>query len=169
MTTVYTNTLNGITFENDTTATPVIGTWTGGLSFDLTATFSGSPVIQGREVTIHFCVTDSNLGTQPIADLEETGYTIIRLNPYITNYTVSGSLNGQSGTYLYVWLSHDVFGLDATTTASVAISADVVSSGGGSVAGQDGSTLVWTNTTTSQPYKLQCINDPPQVAWTSLS
>jgi hypothetical protein len=164
-TNLITNKTLAATYEYDANAIQVGGGWTSP-TFTVTLVNGTNPPAQGAEVSINYLITSSNLPLTSsgliagsirqnvVVDGNSGSTTIKTINPYNSNlfdFESNTNLN-LTGNYLYIWISHD--NLYNPVTLSVVGSST-----------SNGSSFIYSNTTTGLSYNLQCVNNPPQLAW----
>jgi hypothetical protein len=133
--TIFSNKTVGPSYATDSTAVQVTGNWSN-FTIDFTLVNGSRPPTQGAELTLHYLVSNTDLGSTPTTvGLEASGIFVFNVhgNANATN-TFSVSLPpinlSLSGQYLYCWLTNDIcansFTLSAVVTSnSTGITPDI--------------------------------------------
>ena len=130
---VYSRTIAS-TFEYDSTATGYSGTW-GPINLTVTQLNSSIAPTQGSEILIYYLISATSLGS-PISTVGQAYTGFVRVPTYgPANATNNDSFiltpcDQATGSYLYIWLSHDICGQPVTVTINA--SGPATSGGGGS-------------------------------------
>ena len=121
MSTVYTRTINQY-YEYDATTTSNSGTWNN-FALSIQQVMGAVAPTQGAELVVHYLVSAINLGNSiSTAGLGESGRIVLTITgaaSTTTNSSFTVPLDGTPGyigSYLYVWISHDICGQPFTLT-----------------------------------------------------
>jgi hypothetical protein len=146
-TTIYASKTLAATPEFDATAVRISGAWYS-TQFIVTLTNGSIPPYAGRQITLNYLITDTDLGATPsVTGLASTGRAVVVTDGIASSvkktsitvptrdqdsisYSYSSSVT--AGQYLYVWVNHDDLGQpvnlaaigDSIQTSGVVFDAD---------------------------------------------